>query len=217
MSEGTNRSATAEGATADDGSPTAADSSAGVVSDGETRTTGDTILNVGAGEHGDGDVTLDLPSPVEPDVQGTATALPFADESFDVLEMDQVLEHIAPERLGDVFEECYRVLRAGGHLEAWVPHAASRLYDQDPTHRSNWTYGTPEYFADGNFSWYYEDRAFAFELVDREVAVWVLEDAPLSGVRSVALQTAHRLLDWTDGVVYRPSVSGSIHFTLRKV
>ncbi|WP_254761466.1 methyltransferase domain-containing protein [Natrinema marinum] len=212
MSEGTNRPAAT-----DAGSPTAADSSAGARSEIEARTTGGTVLNVGAGEQGDGDVTLDLLSSVGPDVQGTATALPFAAETFDVVEMDQVLEHIAPERLGDVFEECYRVLRAGGRLEAWVPHAASRLYDQDPTHRSSWTYGTPEYFADGNFSWYYDDRAFAFELVDREVAVWVLEGAPLSGVRSVALQTAHRLLDWTDGVVYRPSVSGSIHFTLRKV
>lgn len=51
-------------------------------------------LNVGAGEQGDGDVTLDLLSAVKPDVQGTATALPFAAESFDVIEMDQVLEHI---------------------------------------------------------------------------------------------------------------------------
>lgn len=179
--------------------------------------TSETVLNIGAGEKGDGDVTLDLLSSVKPDVQGTATALPFADETFDVVEMDQVLEHIAPGQLGDVFEECYRILREGGRLKAWVPHATSRLYDQDPTHRSSWTYGTPEYFADGNFSWYYDDREFTFELVEREVTVWVLEDALFSGIRSVFLQTAHRLLEWTDGVIYRPSVSGSIHFTLRKV
>ncbi|WP_122091018.1 class I SAM-dependent methyltransferase [Halalkalicoccus subterraneus] len=174
-------------------------------------------LNVGAGERGEGDVTLDLLSAVGPDVQGTATALPFAAESFDVIEMDQVLEHIPPAELGAVFEECYRVLRPGGRLEAWVPHAASRLNDQDPTHRSTWTYGTPEYFADGNFSWYYDDHDFEFDLVHREVSVWVLETAPASGIRSVLLQTAHRLFDWNDGVVYRPSVSGSVHFVLRKV
>ncbi|WP_408957736.1 class I SAM-dependent methyltransferase [Natrinema sp. 74] len=217
MSEGPSRTTAAGSESADGDSPTAADSSADPRATSGTRAISDTVLNVGAGEQGDGNVTLDLLSAVGPDVQGTATTLPFADETFDVVEMDQVLEHIAPERLGDVFEECYRVLRADGRLEAWVPHAASRLYDQDPTHRSRWTHGTPEYFADGNFSWYYDNRAFAFDLVDREVTVWVLEDAPLSGVRSVLLQTAHRLLEWDDGVVYRPSVSGSIHFTLRKV
>jgi len=180
MSERTGKSSAAAGEQTDERRPAIRDSNDEIV------------LNVGAGEHGDGDVTLDLLSSVDPDVQGTATALPFADETFDIIEMDQVLEHISPANLGDVFEECYRVLREDGRLEAWVPHAASRLYDQDPTHRSSWTYGTPEYFADGGFSWYYDDREFTFDLVDREVTVWVLEGAPLSGVRSVLLQTVHR-------------------------
>lgn len=219
MSGGTGRSNATDGSArdvgpaADAGSTTRTGSSAESGPPTDARSTAGPVLNVGAGEQGDGDVTLDLLSSVDPDVQGTATALPFADGTFDVVEMDQVLEHVPPGNLGDVFEECYRVLG----LEAWVPHAASRLYDQDPTHRSSWTYGTPEYFADGSFSWYYDDREFAFDLVDREMTVWVLEGAPLSGVRSVLLQTVHRLLEWTDGVVYRPSISGSIHFTLRKV
>ncbi|WP_254531098.1 methyltransferase domain-containing protein [Natrinema gelatinilyticum] len=170
--------------------------------------------NVGAGEHGTGHVSLDFHSSVEPDVQGTATTLLFAEETFDVVEMAQVLEHVPPSELGDVFEDVHRVLQWGGPLAAWVSHAASRLNDQDPTHRSSWTYGTPEYFADGTFSWYDD---CAIDLVDREVTVWMLEDTPLSGPRSVLLRTIHRLLEWTDGVIYRPSVSGSILFTLRKV
>jgi len=49
------------------------------------------------------------------------------------------------------------------------------------------------------------------------ITVWALKDATLSGVRSVLLRTAHRLLEWDDGIVYRPSVGGSLHFTLHKV
>lgn len=173
-------------------------------------------LNVGAGMTAAGDVTLDVLAHVDPDVQATATHLPFVDESFSRVIMDQVLEHIPHDDVPELLTEVYRILLPGGALEARVPHAATRLADQDPTHRSRWTYRTPEYYADGNFSWYYDDRGFDFALDERTVVVWVYPELPLSGVRSKLLQCRNRLFGRHDELLYKPHVAGSIHFTLVK-
>ena len=171
-------------------------------------------LNVGSGMTDSGDVTLDILSNTCPDVQATATHLPFDAETFDRVVMDQVLEHVPPDDVPDVLAEAYRVLVPGGRLDVWVPHAATRLADQDPTHRSRWTYRTPEYYADGNFSWYYDDHDFEFRLVEREVTIWAYPELPFSGIRSVLLRLAHRTLGQCDELLYRPSAAGSLHFTL---
>src|SRR4029453_16921229 len=51
--------------------------------------------------------------------QALGTALPFADESFDLVALLDTVEHI-PDELG-VFEECRRVLKPGGKLLITVP------------------------------------------------------------------------------------------------
>ena len=174
------------------------------------------MLNVGAGMTDEGDITLDILANVNPDVQATATHLPFAAESFDTVLMDQVLEHVPHDDVPQVLSEVYRVLVPGGTLEVRVPHAATRLADQDPTHRSQWTYRTPEYYTDGNFSWYYDDREFDFALGERSAVVWVYPELPLSGVRSKLLQLRNRAFASRDELLYKPHVAGSLHFTLVK-
>lgn len=173
-------------------------------------------LNVGAGMTSEGDVTLDVLAHVNPDVQATATHLPFGAESFDTVLMDQVLEHVPHDDVPGVLSEVYRVLVPGGTLEVSLPHAATRLADQDPTHRSRWTYRTPEYYTDGNFSWYYDERGFDFALEERTVVVWVYPELPLSGVRSKLLQLRNRAFGVRDEYLYKPHVAGSLHFTLGK-
>lgn len=173
-------------------------------------------LNVGAGMTSEGDVTLDVLAHVNPDVQATATHLPFVDESFSKVIMDQVLEHVPHDDVPQLLAEVYRVLLPDGTLEARVPHAATRLADQDPTHRSRWTYRTPEYYTDGNFSWYYDDWGFDFTLEERTVVVWVYPELPLSGVRSKLLQLRNRAFGVRDEYLYKPHVAGSLHFTLGK-
>lgn len=175
------------------------------------------MLNVGAGMDDVGDVALDIVRTPRTDVLGTAVELPFADETFERVLLDQVAEHIAPEELPMLFEELYRVLEPDGIVDIRVPHAATRLYDQDPTHRSSWTYGTIEYFTDGNFSWYYDDRAFDFELVERKLSVWSHRDVRLSRVRSKLLQFVNARFGREDSLLYWPTVGGSIRFELRKV
>jgi SAM-dependent methyltransferase len=51
---------------------------------------------------------------------GSADALPFADRSFDVILLNEVIEHVADERL--TMREAARVLRPGGHLVIYAPN-----------------------------------------------------------------------------------------------
>lgn len=173
-------------------------------------------LNIGAGADSRGGIKLDIVTSQEPDVQATATHLPFADESFKYIIMDQVLEYISPKNFGTVFEEIYRVLVPGGTLEAFVPHAATPLNDQDPTHKSSWTYKTPEYFADGDFSWYYDDSDFEFEIASREISVWSHREVRFSSIRSYLLQVLDQSFVREDSLLYWPTVAGSIKFNLKK-
>ena len=45
-------------------------------------------------------------------------ALPFADNSFDVITMTEVVEHIENHRA--VFRELYRIMKRGGVLDHWA-------------------------------------------------------------------------------------------------
>lgn len=55
--------------------------------------------------------------------QGDAQSLPFADGSFDVVSMYQVLEHVPEPR--KALEECLRVLRPGGRIVVVGPNLLS--------------------------------------------------------------------------------------------
>lgn len=52
-----------------------------------------------------------------------AEALPFEDESFDVILLNEVIEHVQDDRQS--IRECYRCLAPGGHLVIYAPN---RLY-----------------------------------------------------------------------------------------
>ncbi|GAB4486950.1 MAG: hypothetical protein OHK006_15420 [Thermodesulfovibrionales bacterium] len=69
-----------------------------------------------------------------PCVQASADALPFEDDSFDSVILNNVLEHIGqPEA---VFSEIRRVLRRGGVLVIELP--GRKGYAFDPTHVRHW-------------------------------------------------------------------------------
>lgn len=174
------------------------------------------VLNLGAGESTAGDIRLDLSRHGRPDVQATATELPFQRNRFDRVVADQVLEHLATDELVETMNEVHRVQRPGGIFEIYVPHASSRLSFQDPTHKSTWTYRSIEYFTDGNFAWYFKDQPFEFELVDRTVNLWVHPERILSGLQSKKIQVLHELLGVEDEYAYRSDVDGSLQFILQK-
>lgn len=72
----------------------------------------------------------------------------IADESVEEIMAFSVLEHIPPEKIIFVMNECHRVLKHLGLFHIKVPNAPHPNAFHDPTHRSFWTYRTfKDYFA----------------------------------------------------------------------
>lgn len=100
-----------------------------------------TVLELGAGEspYPDADVTVDIREDLDYiDYGGVDIGndpLPVDNESFDVIVMFQVLEHVAPDSVGRLFRECDRVLRPGGLLHVKTPHAGTISAHTDLTPR----------------------------------------------------------------------------------
>lgn len=59
---------------------------------------------------------------------GYSQQMPFADSSFDVVVMSEVIEHLTPDILSQTLKEVQRVLRPGGRLLGTVP-ANDNLFD----------------------------------------------------------------------------------------
>ncbi len=73
--------------------------------------------------------------------------LPFKDNSFDILYMSHVLEHIFWHKLDQTISEIYRIIKPGGHVEIWVPDGlkiAKAFVDAEYNN-------SPDYTMDG---WY---------------------------------------------------------------
>jgi SAM-dependent methyltransferase len=69
--------------------------------------------------------------------QASATDLPFAEDSFEGVLMNNVLEHL--EHPEEAFAEIRRVLRKGGRLVLELP--GKKGYAYDPTHVRHWDRG----------------------------------------------------------------------------
>jgi len=122
-------------------------------------------LNVGCG--GDikkGWVNLDSVSLPGVDVvcDIEQTPLPFADEQFDEILCQDVLEHT---EYISVLRELHRILKKGGGLRIRVPHFTSRSSFADPTHKKLFSFRTFDFFVKGSGRGYYFD--YSFEKVSR--------------------------------------------------
>lgn len=121
-------------------------------------------LNVGAGDSRWGDVRLDVSRTDGVHVVGDMHALPFEDDRFSEVLLDNVLEH-SPDTTG-ALAEIHRVLRPGGIAYVYVPYYAAHGAYSDPTHRSFFTEQTFDYYvADAKYDHYAD---FAFERVSTE-------------------------------------------------
>lgn len=87
------------------------------------------VLEVGVGEGivarelrntGTAVTTVDIAEDLRPDVLGSVTALPFADNSFDVVLAAEILEHIKYDDIPQALREIARVART--HAVISVPH-----------------------------------------------------------------------------------------------
>lgn len=94
------------------------------------------VLEIGPGggittsvlrQHGVKVTTLDLDSQIKPDVVGSVTQLPFADNSFDAVVGFEILEHLPFEQFSVALKEMGRVSKK--HIYISLPdHAHSLFY-----------------------------------------------------------------------------------------
>lgn len=125
------------------------------------------VLDIGCGRSKlPGAVGLDCAALPGVDVVADLEAtLPFADQSFDAVCANQVLEHVR--NLVGLVYEVYRVLSPGGLLVAHVPYFRSSWAHIDPTHVRSFTINSMDYFVEGTHCHgYYRFRDAAFRRVE---------------------------------------------------
>lgn len=124
--------------------------------------------------------------------QARAEALPFAADSFDVVVMSEILEHLpAPAR---ALAEAARVLRPGGLLLISVPHASYPLL-WDPV---NWTREALRLgpIRDGMFAgiWANHERLYTPETLRAEVAAAGFQISAVARQTRFCLPFLHNLV-----------------------
>ncbi len=72
---------------------------------------------------------------------------PFANDAFDLIICDHVLEHL--DDVPAVLEELHRVAAREARIEIRVPHYSSVYYYRDPTHRHAFSLRSMDYFLEG--------------------------------------------------------------------
>jgi SAM-dependent methyltransferase len=132
------------------------------------RLAGKRILDIGCGRHKlAGSVGLDhLAFPGVDVVSDLNHCLPFADDTFEVVHSNQVLEHI-PNIIG-LIHEIHRVVVPGGIVVAHVPYFRSSWAAIDPTHVRQFTLNSLDYFVRGTY--FFEGYRFSdtsFSRVER--------------------------------------------------
>ena len=74
--------------------------------------------------------------------------IPIPDNSFDVVFLQDFLEHLIPQKSIHIMEEIYRIVKPGGHFQFTVPSTDGNntAAFQDPTHYSFWNEMKFRYF-----------------------------------------------------------------------
>ena len=129
------------------------------------------VLDVGCGSaKRPGAVGLDISPDTDADIVHDLDEFPYPieDSSFDVVVMQDVLEHVRePIR---VMDEMHRILRPGGRVIVRTPHFSSALAYGDPTHRHYFSAMALRSLAQPRFD-HYTSRRFAVRYV--RIDLWL--------------------------------------------
>jgi SAM-dependent methyltransferase len=130
-----------------------------------------TVLDIGCGSSKlPGAVGLDVSADTEADIVHDLDSFPYpiADESFDQILMQDVIEHVRePIR---VLEELHRIARPGARVQLRTPHFSSALAYGDPTHRHYFSTIAVRSLAQPRFAHYTDVR---FRLVHVTLDLWL--------------------------------------------
>ena len=89
--------------------------------------------------------------------------LPFADNEFDYVYLDNVLEHV--DSIESLLKEVYRITKPTGYILICVPFYNAPTSADDPTHKHQFSYKTFDYFTDSFEYHYYFD--FSFKIIKK--------------------------------------------------
>lgn len=95
----------------------------------------------------------------------TKIPLPFADEEFDEILCQDILEHMD---YIPVLRDLYRILKKGGSLTIRVPHFTSKHNFIDPTHQRLFSVNTFDFFVKN--SALKEKRGYYFDFAFSQIA-----------------------------------------------
>ncbi|MFA7709176.1 MAG: hypothetical protein WCX82_03505 [archaeon] len=76
---------------------------------------------------------------------------PLSSDSCETIRCNQVVEHLKPWLIMDIFDEMWRILIETGKIYITTPVAGSFLFELDPTHTKGWTKNTIQYFDPRRF------------------------------------------------------------------
>ena len=91
---------------------------------------------------------------------------PFKNNSFRIIYLMHVIEHLNIEEIKKVLSECYRILSIDGKMIISVPHAFSLAAYTDVTHKSFFTFNSGKFFDKNHLKSYYNINSnFKYTLV----------------------------------------------------
>ena len=127
------------------------------------------ILDLGCGDNKvEGAVGLDNIALSEVDIVHDLLHFPYPIKanSFDTIHLRHVIEHFNIDKINNIMNECYRILKKDGQLFINVPHVFSIAAFTDPTHKQFFTFGSG-YFWDKKYQKsYYNEINSSWELIN---------------------------------------------------
>ena len=120
------------------------------------------ILDLGCGDNKvEGAVGLDNIALPEVDY-------PIKANSFDTIYLRHVIEHFNIDKINNIMNECYRILKKDGQLYINVPHVFSLAAFTDPTHKQYFTFSSGYFWGKKYQKSYYNDSDSCWEILNVE-------------------------------------------------
>ena len=129
------------------------------------------ILDLGCGDNKvEGAVGLDNITLSEVDIVHDLLHFPYPIKanSFDTIYLRHVIEHFNIDKINNIMNECYRILKKDGQLFIHVPHVFSIAAFTDPTHKQYFTFGSGYFWGKKYQKSYYSDIDSCWELLKVE-------------------------------------------------